>query len=337
MKKILKQVVCAIAVVFAPLYADEITSADEFRQRVEQTAMRMQDDMAVEMKGKALRLLKKLRKDEVWPYIDHASSIQWQSSKEDRNVLEFSFEMADNSRILAAVRTPSLLASLSSEDRSVLQKVKASLGRCIKPGMSQNDKILAVCREIFGIADLQHGYHHYGERSCASVFIDRKATPDAHARTLQLMLSMLDIPCHIVWGTCKQFKGNAMWNIVQFENGQWYHIDLYSDKCKPGDKFKYFGLADAEMKRDHHWSREGYEPTPKKSLGYSFRKVANRKVVESVKMEKSVAEPEEEEPEEEEPEEEAEEESGEEEEENESSGRLKESLDKKWKALRTGE
>lgn len=332
MKKILKQVVCAIVVVFAPLYADEITSADEFRQRVEQTAMRMQDDMAVELKGKALRLLKKLRKDEVWPYIDHASSIQWRSSKEDRNVLEFSFEMADNSRILAAVRTPSLLASLSSEERSVLQKVKASLGRCIKPGMSQNDKILAVCREIFGIADLKRGYHHYGERSCASVFIDRKATPDAHARTLQLMLSMLDIPCHIVWGTCKPFKGNAMWNIVQFENGQWYHIDLYSDKCKPGDKFKYFGLADAEMKRDHHWSREGYEPTPKNSLGYSFRRVANRKVVESAKMEKSVAEPEEEEPEEE-----AEEESGEEEEENESSGRLKESLNKKWKALRTGE
>ena len=332
MKNWISGILLAVLAIFTPVQALEVCNQEDFRQYVEDMALRMESEMQVVLKGKAARIPKLMEKEHNH-YIDHAVSYQWRGSRNDRNTYYFTFEVADNSLVLAAFRNPSLHSSLSQEGRLVLKAAKEAISRCTVSGMGRNETILAVAREVYGIARIKYGYYEYKSRSCANLLIDRTATQDSYARTMQLLLSMLDVPSHIIQGKSKVSKGDHMWNIVEFGDGKWYHVDVYADKMSGESRFKYFGLADAEIRRDHSWSKGGYERTPKKGLCIAPRVEVEKQAASDETHVKKEARNEPEPDTEEDTEEEQEDESDDEGE-NKDYSKLKKTLHDKWKPVR---
>lgn len=81
--------------------------------------------------------------------------------------------------------------------------------------------------EISGSGDREKAFAskgHYWTNIVSGFFIDGVAVCDGFADTVKVLCNALDIPCVII--------GNAShaWNMVQMEDGSWYHFDVTREK-----------------------------------------------------------------------------------------------------------
>lgn len=105
------------------------------------------------------------------------------------------------------------------------------------------------------------------------VMKNKTAVCDGYARTLRLLLLLLDMECEIVSGTAD--NESHAWNLVKTEDG-WYHVDVTWDDPVPDVEGKvsylYFLKNDSEMAKTHCWESEiicngtAYE-------GYAYREL----------------------------------------------------------------
>lgn len=103
------------------------------------------------------------------------------------------------------------------------------------------------------------------------VMKNKTAVCDGYARTLRLLLLLLDMECEIVSGTAGD-ESHA-WNLVKTEDG-WYHVDVTWDDPVPDVEGKvsylYFLKNDAEMAKTHRWDSE-ITSTGTAYDGYAYR------------------------------------------------------------------
>lgn len=99
----------------------------------------------------------------------------------------------------------------------------------IEDGMCDLDKIITV--HDYFTANYKYDYKNLNDGSymrkfsIAALFIDKMAVCQGYGLGFQYVLNKLGIECVTVQSSAM----NHLWNLVQLENGSWYHIDVTWD------------------------------------------------------------------------------------------------------------
>lgn len=172
----------------------------------------------------------------------------------------------DVARMLAAYREPALLSKLTRDEKRALSRAKRRVRELVKPGMGH----MAIAKVLHDDLVNRVSYDRASGPGCTTMMLTDKGLCDAYSRCMYLMLNMAGVPCIHVLGSA---GGPHVWNMVQMENGEWYHLDATWDDPKMRGglqvlRHQYFCLTDSEIRRDHKWNRRQYPATPRKDAVY---------------------------------------------------------------------
>ena len=186
-------------------------------------------------------------------------SDKYRYSKRDKNGrIKFQIRLIDNAKILVAYRHPELLNKLTRDEQEALNVALSCVKRVSKPGMSRRDMSRALHDEIVRICEYEK------VAGCVNALINHIGSCGSYAKSLSLMLGMVGIPSHIISGKNQDSGSPHAWNMVQMDEGKWYHVDVCKDDRFGGKKnpYKHFGVTDERMEKLHRWNRYGYPSTP---------------------------------------------------------------------------
>ncbi|PZD95499.1 transglutaminase [Paenibacillus sambharensis] len=151
---------------------------------------------------------------------------------------------------------------LSLEYRETLEQtaevdrqIEQVLGRLIRPGMNEHQKVKAIHDWIV----LRLSYDTKLENYTAySALRTGSAVCQGYSLLAYKMLSAAGVPVRIVEGTVA--TGEHAWNLVQLD-GSWYHLDVTWDDPVPDVlgqvRYDYYLRTDKQMRQDHEWTK-GY-------------------------------------------------------------------------------
>ena len=180
------------------------------------------------------------------------------SAKDKKGCIKFKINFMDNAKILAAYRHPELLNRLTRDEQEALNVALSCVKRVVKPGMSRREITRVLHDEIVRICE----YDKVG--GCVNALINHRGSCGSYAKSLSLMLGMVGISSHIISGKNQDSGSPHAWNMVQMDEGKWYHVDVCKDDRFGGKEkpYKHFGVTDEHMEKLHRWNRYGYPPTP---------------------------------------------------------------------------
>ena len=147
-------------------------------------------------------------------------------------------------------------SGLSDEDRETLGLAEDVIKKVIKDGMSDYDKEEAIyiwmTKNIGQGASTtvalpgQGGGDQYTPHGVLS---GNGAVCVGYATTFRLFMNMLGMDCHIV------HNDYHSWDLVQLDDGEWYHVDVYTDNAAGGGDPGYhnFNMDDAAARVSHDW------------------------------------------------------------------------------------
>lgn len=167
----------------------------------------------------------------------------------------YSFNYKDSLLMLAAHRSPELLANLTPEQRRALDIARQRIQSLISADMSTLEKVRALHDDLINRA-------HYDLTAgglCTTMLLTDRGVCEAYSRALWLLLRMIDIPCLIVSGRAD--GEDHAWNLVQVD-GEWYHVDAtWDDPTIIGSdrnvlSHHYFLVTDAQIAKNHSWQRD---------------------------------------------------------------------------------
>ena len=145
---------------------------------------------------------------------------------------------------------------LSDEDKDTLQMAKKVVDEVITDGMSNYEKEEAIYRWMVknigqGASTTvslpgQGGGDQYTPHGVLS---GNGAVCVGYATTFRLFMNMLGMDCHIVHNEYHS------WDLVQLDDGEWYHTDVYSDATGGNSEPTYynFNMTDASARNGHDW------------------------------------------------------------------------------------
>ena len=143
-------------------------------------------------------------------------------------------------------------SQLSQADKDTLEMARAVLDEVIKDGMDNYEKELAVYTwmvENIGNHGSEGVIGRPGGSTSAytphDVLISKNAVCVGYATTFRLFMNMLGMDVHIV------HNDYHSWDLVELEDGQWYHVDVYSDAH--GALYGNFNMTDAVCRNGHSW------------------------------------------------------------------------------------
>lgn len=180
--------------------------------------------------------------------IDHMEKLL---SNNDRSV----HEIFDDTKVIAAYKSGTK-DGLTDEEAWLFDKLKEVIGKVIKDDMTVFEKEKAIY-------DWQFKFMHYKEAGLNpinpsdayddftpyGVLHSHNAICVGNATTFKLFMGALDIPCKIVHST---ENGEHAWDIVQMEDGEWYHVDLTFDGGEKEPVYSVFNVPDT-VKDDGSW------------------------------------------------------------------------------------
>lgn len=172
--------------------------------------------------------------------------------QEDGFVVGSDYEIRSTTHISDAYKSGDD-SQLSEADKETLKMAKEVLDEVITDGMDNYEKELAVYTwmvENLGGSNRNGGVigRPGGSRRAFTphdVLISRDAVCVGYATTFRLFMNMLGMDVHIV------HNDYHSWDLVELENGQWYHVDIYSDVH--GSMFGNFNMTDDVCKMGHNW------------------------------------------------------------------------------------
>ena len=229
-----------------------ISSVARFNELMEKMAMNLIPTFSFSYAGDAGQLVK----NSLWG--DYSGSYRISHSTGGKCVV--ALEYPCYTKILAAYRNPVLETKLNAREKNTLSEAKRLI-RKLRPAngtrfdylVNIHDYITKECK-----ADLQ------GSDCITDLLLNGHGACWAHSRAFYMLAQMSGIPCHIIYG---QAGGRAhSWNIVQMENGEWYHIDTtWDDPITQGgdagdtiEYHRYFLLCDYHMSKSHNWNKTQY-------------------------------------------------------------------------------
>ncbi len=253
----------------APLHADTqsanrpIQTYPQFQEKVCEMADTLQEKADVIVAKKLINNKKDILPRSV--YFDHAThySVSYTKNKGNRNNkyhhIKVGFTYSDGARILAAYRHPEIKDTLTPKELKALETAQKLIADFTHPDMTRLEKVLFLHDAL-----AHHGgydFSNIGNQSCVSMLVNGKGACGAYARCMQLLLSMLEIPHHVIQGDNKA-GGPHCWGLVQLDDENWYHVDVTKDD-NPTKPYQYFCVTDACMAQEHIWAQNDYPATPR--------------------------------------------------------------------------
>lgn len=239
-------------------HSQRIKSKDDILKVVQSMAKKM--DTAVMLKNKG-----KLTPDELFKnlnrkyYFDYATHYWYYHSTGE---LKFIIKLAENAVLAAAYHNPKLRRKLSVDEAEALKVAMDCVKNTIKPSMSRREKVKALHDAIAKMCDYDNS--DLTSQSCVSVLVHHKGACGAYARTLWLMLNMINIPCHIIQGKNRNETNSPhAWALVQMDGQKWYHVDVCKDDFNNKLSDRLFAVTDEEMAKYHQWDMSAYPKTPR--------------------------------------------------------------------------
>lgn len=143
-------------------------------------------------------------------------------------------------------------SKLSDEDKKTLDMAKKVLKKVIKKDMTVYQKEEAVYNWMFknigqGSGSVVALPGTSGENyTPASVLSGRNAVCVGYATTFRMFMHMLGLECHVV------HNDYHSWDLVQLDDGAWYHTDIYSD-VSASSQYRNFNMTDDIARTEHDW------------------------------------------------------------------------------------
>lgn len=143
-------------------------------------------------------------------------------------------------------------SQLSPADKETLDMAKAVLDEVIEDGMDNYEKELAVYQWMVANIGNNGSEGAIGRPGRGGspftphdVLSSKNAVCVGYATTFRLFMNMLGMDCHIV------HNDYHSWDLVEVEQGEWYHVDVYSDAH--GAMYANFNMTDDVCKMGHSW------------------------------------------------------------------------------------
>lgn len=143
-------------------------------------------------------------------------------------------------------------SQLSPADKETLDMAKAVLDEVIEDGMGNYEKELAVYQWMVANIGNNGSEGAIGRPGRGGspftphdVLSSKNAVCVGYATTFRLFMNMLGMDCHIV------HNDYHSWDLVEVEQGEWYHVDVYSDAH--GVLFANFNMTDDVCNMGHSW------------------------------------------------------------------------------------
>lgn len=166
----------------------------------------------------------------------------------------------------------SLDDKLYNKYNDMMSKTKDIVAKVIKPGMSDLEKELAL--HDYLVFNTVYDYENYMSDTVSDeahqpygVLVDKVAVCDGFARTMQILLNMVEVESEFVHGSSEGERGwnGHAWNIVKID-GKYYHLDVtYNNIDKDNTEIEndsithmYFNISDRQMSVDHKWDKNAY-------------------------------------------------------------------------------
>lgn len=111
------------------------------------------------------------------------------------------------------------------DKKSYEEKINAALGEILAnvlPAANDYDKIKYIYEAI--IAKTEYDLNSPDNQNIISVLLNGKSVCQGYAKTFQILLNELNIPCTLVTGMVNSGERHA-WNLVK-SNGEWYYVDV---------------------------------------------------------------------------------------------------------------
>lgn len=234
-----------------------VRKREDIQHVVAKMAANLNNAVMLKIKGKRTvqDLLKNLNRRYFFDYATH----YWYHVSGGK--IRLTLKLADNAVLLAAYRKPKLKKRLSADEAQALKIAQDCVKRSIQPTMTRREKVKALHDAIADMCEYDDS--DMGNQSCVSVLLHHKGACGAYARTLWLMLRMIDIPCHVIQGHNKNKKDSPhAWTLVQMDDGAWYHVDVCKDDLSEVISYRLFSVTDEVMAEKHDWDRQDYPATP---------------------------------------------------------------------------
>ena len=172
--------------------------------------------------------------------------------QEDGFVVGGEYEIRSTTHISDAYRSGDG-SQLSKDDKETLEMAKEVLDEIITEGMSNYEMELAVYTwMVENLGGSSGGGGVIGRPggnlrafTPHDVLITKNAVCVGYATTFRLFMNMLGMDVHIV------HNDYHSWDLVEIEDGQWYHVDIYSDIH--GSRFGNFNMTDDICEIGHNW------------------------------------------------------------------------------------
>lgn len=146
---------------------------------------------------------------------------------------------------------------------TVYKKAKDIVSNITNSNMSDLEKELAIHEYV--VKNTVYDYDNYKNETVPEdsytaygALIIGRAVCDGYSDTMKLLLNLAGIEAQVVVG----YAGEPhSWNMVKID-GQYYHLDATWDDPNPDEgnkvRYTYFNLSDAELSKDHEWSKDEY-------------------------------------------------------------------------------
>ena len=174
---------------------------------------------------------------------------------EDGYVIEGGYEIISTTAISDAYLagdTSGDSSGLTDTEKETLQMAVAVLDEVVTEDMTLVEKEEAIYNWIFdnvsigsstvisATAATDDNYTPHG------VLKGKKAVCVGFATTFRLLMNMVGADVHIVHNEYHS------WDLVQLDDGGWYHVDLYSDVSGPA-RYANFNMTDSMATMSHEW------------------------------------------------------------------------------------
>lgn len=190
-------------------------------------------------------------------FIDNQLERQAKEEEKENTYQEDGYLVGDEYEIISTAHISDAYlngddSKLEEEDKKTLQMASDILKDIIKEDMGNYEKELAVYRWMYenigqgsgsmiSLPGAEHqAYTPYG------VLTGRNSVCVGYATTFRLFMNMLGLDCHIV------HNDYHSWDLVQLDDKEWYHVDIYSDVSSKSE-YRNFNMTDDVSRNSHDW------------------------------------------------------------------------------------
>lgn len=190
-------------------------------------------------------------------FIDNQLERQAKEEEKENTYQEDGYIVGDEYEIISTAHISDAYINkdadkLEKEDQRTLKMASDILKDIIKEDMGNYEKELAVYRWMYENVGQGSGsmislpgaqvqaYTPYG------VLTGGSAVCVGYATTFRLFMNMLGIDCHIV------HNDYHSWDLVQLDDGEWYHVDVYTD-VSGKTEYRNFNMTDDVSRNSHDW------------------------------------------------------------------------------------